>query len=193
MKKKIFAVSDIHGEYEILIKGLKEAGFDEDNPNHLLVSIGDALDRGDECLEVYKYLKRLSDEGKAIVLKGNHTGFFTNYLDGTSLDPFNYFHNGTRETMADFLHQTAPFESWCVLDKDIDVPTTEEETETKDYTIISSHNRAKKFSKREKEMILRYLSAHTIIDTAKYFAPIYNIDLKKMYTRICNIKYKNKI
>ena len=78
-------------------------------------------------------------------------------------------------------------------DKDIDVPTTEEETETKDYTIISSHNRAKKFSKREKEMILRYLSAHTIIDTAKYFAPIYNIDLKKMYTRICNIKYKNKI
>ena len=78
-------------------------------------------------------------------------------------------------------------------DKDIDVPTTEGETETKDYTIISSHNRAKKFSKREKEMILRYLSAHTIIDTAKYFAPIYNIDLKKMYTRICNIKYKNKI
>ena len=77
-------------------------------------------------------------------------------------------------------------------DKDIDVPTTKEETETKDYTIISSHNRAKKFSKREKEMILRYLSAHTIIDTAKYFAPVYNIDLKKMYTRICNIKYKNK-
>ena len=78
-------------------------------------------------------------------------------------------------------------------DKDINVPTTEEETETKDYTAISSHNHAKKFSKREKEMILRYLSAHTIIDTAKYFAPIYNIDLKKMYTRICNIKYKNKI
>ena len=77
-------------------------------------------------------------------------------------------------------------------DKDINVPTTEEETETKDYAVISSHNRAKKFSKREKEMILRYLSAHTIIDTAKYFAPIYNIDLKKMYTRICNIKYKNK-
>lgn len=78
-------------------------------------------------------------------------------------------------------------------DKDINVPTTEEETETKDYTAISSHNHAKKFSKREKEMILKYLNAHTIIDTAKYFAPIYNIDLKKMYTRICNIKYKNKI
>ena len=74
--------------------------------------------------------------------------------------------------------------------KDIDVPTIEEET--KDYAVISSHNRAKKFSKREKEMILRYLGAHSIIDTAKYFAPIYNIELKKMYTRVCNIKNRNK-
>ena len=77
-------------------------------------------------------------------------------------------------------------------DKDINVPTTEEETETKDYAVISSHNRAKKFSKREKEMILRYLEAHTITDTAKYFAPIYNIDYSKMYSRVCNIKHRNK-
>lgn len=76
--------------------------------------------------------------------------------------------------------------------KDINVPTTEEETETKDYAVISSHNRAKKFSKREKEMILRYLGGHTIADTAKYFAPIYGIDYKKMYTRVCNIKNRNK-
>lgn len=78
------------------------------------------------------------------------------------------------------------------IGKDTDVPTTEEETETKDYAIISSHNRAKKFSKREKEMILRYLEAHTITDTAKYFAPIYNIDYSKMYSRVCNIKHRNK-
>ena len=77
-------------------------------------------------------------------------------------------------------------------DKDINVPTTKEETETKDYAVISSHNRAKKFSKREKEMILRYLEAHTTTDTAKYFAPIYNIDYSKMYSRVCNIKHRNK-
>ena len=67
-----------------------------------------------------------------------------------------------------------------------------ETDKTEDYAVISSHNRAKKFSKREKEMILRYLGAHTIADTAKYFAPIYNIDYKKMYTRVCNIKNRNK-
>ena len=76
---------------------------------------------------------------------------------------------------------------------DINVPTTEEtETETEDLAVISSHNRAKKFSKREKDMILRYLGAHTIQETAKYFAPIYNIDFKKMYSRVCNIKHRNK-
>lgn len=122
MKKKIFAVSDIHGEYEILIKGLKEAGFDEDNPEHLLISVGDAFDRGGNALAVYEYLKRLSDKGSAVVLKGNHTGFFTGYLDGTILSPFNYYNNGTNETMADFLHETAPFEMYCVL-REIDQPT----------------------------------------------------------------------
>lgn len=120
---KIFAVSDIHGEMQCLLSALNDAGFDESNPEHLLISIGDAFDRGDSSLAVYEYLKRLSDKGKAIVLKGNHTAFFTNYLDGTSLSPFNYYNNGTNETMADFLHCSCPFESWCFIDKEISKPT----------------------------------------------------------------------
>lgn len=123
MKKTIFAISDIHGYYEALIEGLERAGFDENNPNHLLISVGDAFDRGPDALRVYKFLKGLSDQNKAVVLKGNHTLFFTEYLDGTSLSPFNYFNNGTNETLADFLYCTAPFESWCMIDKDINVPT----------------------------------------------------------------------
>ena len=61
MRKTIFAVSDIHGEYKALLEALEKAGFDENNPNHLLISIGDAFDRGDSSLSVYQYLKRLSD------------------------------------------------------------------------------------------------------------------------------------
>ena len=123
MKKKIFAVSDVHNEYKILIKSLKDAGFDENNPEHLLVSIGDAFDRGPDALKTYKYLKRLSDKGSAIVLKGNHTSFLTSYLDGSIISPFNYIHNGTKETLADFLGRSSPFESWCFIDKGIDNPT----------------------------------------------------------------------
>lgn len=123
MEKTIFAVSDIHGEFQCLKEGLEKAGYDENNPEHLLVSLGDAFDRGSENLEVYKYLKRLSDEGKAIVLKGNHTNFLIEYLEGSSVSPFNYFNNGTKETMADFLGRTSPFESWCMIEKDVFNPT----------------------------------------------------------------------
>lgn len=117
MKKKIFAVSDIHGDFNALIEGLENAGYDENNPNHLLVSLGDAFDRGDYSKNIYEYLKRLSDEGKAVVLRGNHTTFLINYLDGTSISPFNYYNNGLKETLADFLDRTDPFESWWMIDK----------------------------------------------------------------------------
>lgn len=123
MKKTIFAVSDIHNEYDALINALNKAGFDENNPEHLLVSIGDAFDRGPSAIAVYEYLKRLSDRGSAIVLRGNHTSFLINYLNGKQLGPFDYLCNGVDETLGDFLGRSKPFESWCMIDKQIDEPT----------------------------------------------------------------------
>lgn len=123
MKKKIFAVSDIHGHYDQLIDALNEADYDENDKNNLLLVLGDHFDRGSQSLAVYEYLKRLSDEGKAIILKGNHDNMFINYLEGIVLDPFNYLHNGEDETFAEFLHETKPFESWCLIHKNIENPT----------------------------------------------------------------------
>jgi len=113
---KIFAISDVHGEYDAMINSLKNAGFDENNENHLLISLGDAFDRGEDSVKVYEYLKKLSDNGKAIVLKGNHTKFFIEYLDGTSISPFNWRCNGTNKTLDDFSHRTSAFQSWCILE-----------------------------------------------------------------------------
>ena len=76
MKKTIYAVSDIHGDYMALLQGLKDAGYSEKNENALIISIGDAFDRGTESKEVYEFLNRLKEQGKAIILKGNHTKFF---------------------------------------------------------------------------------------------------------------------
>ena len=115
MKKKIFAISDIHGFYTEMIESLKESGYDEDNPEHLLIVCGDKFDRGKESVKVFQYLKRLMDKNKAIILRGNHLAFIENFLEGSN-DPFNYINNGLNETIADFWHRTAPFESWCVLE-----------------------------------------------------------------------------
>lgn len=115
MKKKIFAISDIHGFYTEMIESLKESGYDEDNPKHLLIVCGDKFDRGKESVKVFQYLKRLMDKNKAIILRGNHLAFIENFLEGSN-DPFNYINNGLNETIADFWHRTAPFESWCALE-----------------------------------------------------------------------------
>lgn len=111
----LFIFSDPHGFYDITIKYLNEAGYDETNPHHKLICLGDFTDRGSQSLELYKYLYRLTQEDKAIVLAGNHTKLFIDLLEG-SYNPFNYLHNGLNETIADFWHRTAPFESWCMLE-----------------------------------------------------------------------------
>lgn len=49
---KYFCVSDIHGYYDQLIDALESAGFEPDNPNHLLIACGDHFDRGRQPREV---------------------------------------------------------------------------------------------------------------------------------------------
>lgn len=122
MKKTLFVVSDEHGHYKELREALSNAGWDEKNPNHLLISCGDCFDRGSESLSIYKFYKKLTEQGRAVVLKGNHTTMFIDFLEWSN-SPFNYIHNGLNETIADFVGRTAPFESWCAIDKDCDMNT----------------------------------------------------------------------
>lgn len=119
--KKYFVVSDIHGEYDILRKELQLNGYDENNKNHILISLGDAFDRGPKSKQVYNYLKKLSDQKKAIVLMGNHTKFLIDYLGGISLNPFNYIYNGTDTTLNSFLNYKNTFTEWTAAQTEITV------------------------------------------------------------------------
>lgn len=114
---KIFAISDVHGHFKEMKSALIKNGFDENNEEHMLVVCGDMFDRGDESLQVYHYLKDLTDEGKAIVLKGNHEPFFINWLKGDN-SSFNYLRNGMSHTVDSFLERTNAFLSYCFIDKD---------------------------------------------------------------------------
>lgn len=122
MKKKIFITADEHGDYNAIKEAEKEAGYDETNPNHFRISLGDCFDRQTDSLAIYKYYKRLCDEGKMVIVNSNHFPFLTDYLDGTSITPYNYIRNGVNETLADFLHETRPFETWCLFNN-ISEPT----------------------------------------------------------------------
>lgn len=66
---KFFVYSDAHGFLTPLKKALAEAGWDENNPDHWLVSCGDNFDRGEENLEMLKFLSRVKNK---ILVRGNH-------------------------------------------------------------------------------------------------------------------------
>ena len=104
MKKKIFAVSDVHGHYTLLKKALDEAGFDENNEDHLLVACGDYFDRGDENVEVLRFFEKLNN---AVLLRGNHEDMLLKMFDSGYVQQHNFI-NGTFKTLENF------FGKYCV-------------------------------------------------------------------------------
>ena len=73
-----FVITDVHSYYDQMKAALDEAGFDENNPNHTLISLGDAIDRGPRPNEVIKYLVNLP---RKILIRGNHEDLLQELLD----------------------------------------------------------------------------------------------------------------
>lgn len=70
--KKYFVVSDVHGYYHEMLVALYEAGFDINNPDHVVISCGDVCDRGPDAVKCIKFFLELADEDRAILIRGNH-------------------------------------------------------------------------------------------------------------------------
>ena len=95
---KYFIFSDVHGEYDALINALNEAGYNRNNHNHILVSLGDNFDRGSKSRDIFMFLRNRN----AICVKGNHDLFLQEYLE-KGMDGefvlFNILHNGLEKTI----------------------------------------------------------------------------------------------
>lgn len=125
MIKDIYVVADVHGFYDELLDSLHNEGYDDNNSDYLLIDLGDFFDRGNQAVEVYNYYKKLTDEGKAIILRGNHTTFLEEFLEGKDCS-FNFAHNGFNKTLDSFLKEAS---SWHTFLKYVD--TMKEEAKEK--------------------------------------------------------------
>lgn len=96
--KMLFVVSDVHGHYRLLKEALDKAGFDKEDPQHLLICCGDYFDRGDENVEVLKFFERLKHK---VLLRGNHEDLLLKLLQTGKVLPHNYI-NGTMRTLENF-------------------------------------------------------------------------------------------
>lgn len=108
--KKYFVVSDIHSFCRELKKGLKQAGFDKENPDHVLIVCGDVFDRGHQTLQTYKFLKSLPED-RCILIRGNHESLYFELLEKDYPEEHD-FSNGTVLTFC----QIAGFEMDTVYD-----------------------------------------------------------------------------
>lgn len=96
--KKIFAVSDVHGYYSELIAALYKAGYDEMNPEHLLIFCGDMFDRGIDNRKVFNFFRNRKN---CVLIKGNHDERMMELLESRQLEPHD-LHNCTDETIREF-------------------------------------------------------------------------------------------
>lgn len=105
MKNNIyFAVSDVHSFYDELIESIEGKGFNVEDPNHMLLLLGDAFDRGDQSLEVLDFLKRLQKENRLIYIIGNHEDLLFDCLADISngwVPDGHHFSNKTIKTISD--------------------------------------------------------------------------------------------
>lgn len=92
---KYFVVADVHGFYDEMKAALDAAGFDPENENHTLISLGDAIDRGKRPNEVIKYFVNLP---RKILIRGNHEDLLDDLMKEVG-PGMHDMQNGTYDTL----------------------------------------------------------------------------------------------
>lgn len=96
--KKYFVITDVHGFYDQMIEALNNAGFDKDNPEHILVSCGDLFDRGKKPRECLEYLMNIPKDRRVFVC-GNHEDNLMDLISGSKMLDSADVSNGTVGTV----------------------------------------------------------------------------------------------
>ena len=92
---KFYVVSDVHGFYDEMKKALDEAGFDPNDDNSWLISLGDEMDRGPDPEKVINYIMSLP---RAIWVKGNHQTLMEDLI-ARGYACSHDWHNGTMQSV----------------------------------------------------------------------------------------------
>lgn len=101
---KLFVFSDPHGFYDILIRDLKAAGWDRNNPDHWLIGLGDYFDRGKQPKEIMNFLMNTP---RTILVRGNHEDLLLDMCD-RHIQLSHDLSNGTFETAQLLTNQKNP-------------------------------------------------------------------------------------
>lgn len=112
--KKYFITSDIHSFYTPLKEALDQAEFDLNNPEHVLIVLGDIFDRGDETNEIYDFLRYQIPKERRILIRGNHELLLKDLVERGYYQSHD-IHNGTYKTLCQIANLDYEFERQLLL------------------------------------------------------------------------------
>lgn len=170
--KRYFVCSDVHGFYDEWMLALSNAGFDLDDPEHILIVCGDVFDRGRQPLDVYKFIKSLPRE-RRILVRGNHESLLKDMVErGYALD--HDISNGTKTTVYDIagidekkLYEKAFKERPPLGDKLSDYDGEEWVNYRKKIDDMFYEARKKAFEGRKLKGILKWIASDEWVDFAE--------------------------
>lgn len=96
---KIVAISDIHGHFDEMVEALYRADFIENDPKQLLVVCGDCFDRGNQNMDVFRYLTSIENK---VIVRGNHEEMLYKVFNQKILDETDLY-NGVDVTLFEFI------------------------------------------------------------------------------------------
>ena len=73
---KYYISADIHGFYTDFHKALDETGYFSVPEPHKLIILGDIFDRGQEAVEMQRFILELLEQDAVILIRGNHEDLF---------------------------------------------------------------------------------------------------------------------
>lgn len=96
--KEYFVVTDTHSFYDEMMTALKKKGFDENNPEHILIHCGDLLDRGPKSKAIVDFCYELLKQKRFIFVLGNHEELFQDMVHRGEYWEHD-IHNGTVKSL----------------------------------------------------------------------------------------------
>lgn len=99
---KYFCCSDIHGDYEALMRAIIKYDYNPNDTEHQLIVCGDCFGRSqtneDGSLNVFNYLTSNIHANAPVVLRGNHEDILLKIIDKKSLSWIDIY-NGEKNTL----------------------------------------------------------------------------------------------
>ena len=96
---KYYITADVHGFYTEFHKALDEAGYFNDSEPRKLIILGDIFDRGQEAIEMQRFIPSLLEQDAVILVRGNHEDLYEEMITiDEGLPVRHHKSNGTYDT-----------------------------------------------------------------------------------------------